>query len=346
MADGRTPRRAGMREVARAAGVSSSTVANVLNNPGLVAATTRQRVVDAMHLVGFVRSGPARQLRGAPSRLVGAVVLDQGNAFYAAVGRGIEDRITEAGCMLLTCSTDMQADKEARTLRVLEEQAVRGIIITPTEQNPDQLASVAERGTPVILLDCPRDRLDLCAVTVDHVLGGRLVGEHLTALGHRRVAFLLGTADISPVTERRKGVVLALVAAGLDPGDALIEIRVPSPTSFDDAEAAVGAILADPDPPTAIVCVNDVTALGVIRGLALHGLRAPDDMSVVGYDDMQFAAHLHPRLTTVARPTRQLGWTAADLLLDESSADHEHRELQFRPALVVRDSTAAPAHRR
>jgi LacI family transcriptional regulator len=334
-----------MREVARVAGVSVSTVANVLSRPAIVAPETRRRVEQAIRHVGYVPSGPARQLRGRPSPIVGSVIMDLANPFYAELNRGIEDRLTEAGCVLLACSTDLRAHKEKQLLDLLEEQAVRGLIISPIGPDHAGLQEVSGRGTPVVLVDHPRGRLDLCAVSVDHVLGGRLAAEHLLALGHRRIAFLGGVVEPGTVTERRRGVQQALAAGGLDPGEALLDLRMPihPPPLVDAAAAAVEQILSAPGAsPTAVICLNDTAALGVLQGLEAAGLRVPQDISVVGYDDLRFAARLAPPLTTVNQPTYQLGRTAADLLLDEARTGHEHREVRFEPALVARSSTAPP----
>lgn len=348
MSDG-SLRRTSMREVARLAGVSVSTVANVLNRPRVVAEETRRRVEDAMVGLGYVRSGPARQLRGLPSPLVGSITLDVANPFYAELNRGIEDRLAEDGCLLLACSTDLNGTKEKRLLTLLEEQGVRGVIITPVDEDPSALVEIARRGTPVVLLDHPRGELDLCSVSVDSRTGGALAAEHLIGLGHRRLAFVRGTVKARPVLERRAGVRDALAAAGLDPGRALldVELTVQPPPLVEAANAAVAAILADPDPPTGIICINDSAALGVLGGLEQAGLRVPADISVVGYDDLPFASRLAPPLTTVDQPKYQMGQAAADLLLDESRRDgsgrgHTHREIRFSPSLVVRSSTAAP----
>ena len=212
------PARGGMRQVAQLAGVSVSTVANVLNNPGLVAEDTRQRVLEVMARVGFVRSGPARQLRGLPSRLVGVVTLDQGNPFYAALNRGIEDGLADAGCVTLTCSTDVRADKETSLLRILEEQAVRGILITPTSHNLTAILEVSGRGTPVVLVDGPNGCHATCAVTIDHRRGGELVGAHLVALGHRRLAYVPGDVNLWPNLSGGEVIdLLGRLRGGLDP---------------------------------------------------------------------------------------------------------------------------------
>jgi LacI family transcriptional regulator len=329
-----------MREVARQAGVSVSTVGNVLNNPDVVAPATRQRVEAAMDRVGFVRSGPARQLRGLPSRIVGVVTLDMANPFYAEVGRGIEDRLAEDGCMVLGCSTDVQLGKEIRALTVLEEHAVRGIIVSPVDEDLDRLTRIGDRGTPVVLLDQPRDGLNLCAATIDNTAAGRLAAEHLISLGHRRLVFLGGKVRVRPVTDRRAGVLTAVVAAGLDSASALVEADLTPSAVVDAAEAAVERLLSGPAPPTGVICLNDLSALGVLGALDRLGVRVPADVSVVGFDDLRFAARLAPPLTTVRLPKYELGRAAADLLLDEDQPDHRHREVRFQPTLVVRDSTA------
>jgi LacI family transcriptional regulator len=336
-----------MRDVARAAGVSVSTVANVLSRPEIVAPKTRHRVEQAIRRVGYVRNGPARQLRGVPSPIVGSVILDLANPFFAALNRGIEDRLAEAGCLVLACSTDLRPDRERQILDLLQEQAVRGIIISPIGPDPTVLLEASRRGTPVVFVDHPRGRLDLCAAAVDHVLGGRLAAEHLISLGHRRIAYLGARVEPDTVAGRREGLRQALTAAGMNPDDALLDLRmsIHPPPLVDAAEAVVERVLAARPAPTAVMCLNDTAALGVLRGLDAAGVRVPGDISVTGYDDLGFAARLAPPLTTVHQPKYRLGRAAADLLLAEGRPDHTHREILFRPSLVVRSSTAPPPGR-
>jgi LacI family transcriptional regulator len=327
-----------MREVAQAAGVSVSTVANVLSRPSIVAAETRRRVERAIDAVGYVPNGPARQLRGLPSMIVGSVTLDLANPFYAEVNRGIEDGLAPAGCLLLASSTDLRPDKEEQLLHLLVQQGVRGIVIAPSGTDPEPLLRLSRRGIPVVLLDHPRGRLDLCAVAVDDVLGGRLAAEHLLQLGHRRIAFLSGTVDPGPVTRRQQGLRDTLAAAGVDLLD--IRVRIHPPSLVDAAAAAVDRILAAR--PTAVVCLNDTAALGLLDGLQTAGVRVPNDISVVGYDDLPIARRLAPPLTTVSQPNYELGQAAAELLLDENRPGHVHREIRFQPTLAARGSTAPP----
>lgn len=336
------PRRAGIREVAAAAGVSESTVSNVLNNPQVVKPETRERVEQAFTQVGFVRNRAAGQLRGAPSAVVGCVLLDAANTFYAEVARGVENRLTEAGCLHLLCSTDVNADRERRYLRMLEEQGVRAVIVNPVVQELDELVALTRRGTPVVLLDHPQSGADLCAVTVDNVAGGQLAAEHLLNLGHRRIVFLRPSVLVSTIRQRREGAELACVSAGTDPRRVLVDVRVP-PARVDAVDDAVIAhILAIRPQPTAVLCFNDFVAVSLLRGLRRRGLAVPQDMSVVGYDDVHFASELFPALTTVRQPTYDLGRSAAELALSEHEPRHSHRELVFRLQLMSRESTAAP----
>lgn len=319
-----------------------STVSNVFNNPQVVSADTRRRVEDAMVAVGYVRNGAARQLRGATSITVGCVLLDSANPFFAEVARGMEDRLAEAGCMAIVCSTDVRAERETRYLHMLEELGVRGVLLSPVSSRLDTAVALGRRGTPVVLVDHPRAAAQLCAVVVDDVRGGELAAEHLVGLGHRRIAFLRGQSDVASLVGRAEGVQRGLAAAGLDVSAALVPVPVPQPAGVDEAEAAVAQVLAAVPRPTAVVCFNDMAALGVMRGLRAAGVDIPGQMSVLGYDDVVFASQLAPALTTIRQPTYQLGWAAAELLLAEGRSGHRHREIRFTPDLVVRQSTAAP----
>jgi LacI family transcriptional regulator len=336
-------RRASIRQVAAEAGVSMSTVSNVLNNPHVVTVDTRRRVEDAMAAVGYVRNGAARQLRGAPSVTVGCVLLDSANPFYAEVARGLEDRLAEAGCMAIVCSTDVRAERETRYLQMLEELGVRGVLLSPVSNRLDAAVELARRGTPVVLVDHPRAGSRLCAVTVDDVRGGELAAEHLVALGHRRIAYLRTEADLPSLVGRAEGLRRGLAAAGLDVPSALVPVPVPPPAGVAEAEAAVARVLAAEPRPTAVVCFNDMAAVGVMRGLGAAGVDIPGRMSVLGYDDVVFASQLAPALTTIRQPTHELGRAAAELLLAEGRPGHRHKEVRFTPELVVRRSTAAPS---
>jgi LacI family transcriptional regulator len=333
-------RRRSIRDVAELAGVSVGTVSNVLNKPALVAEGTRTRVEDAIRSLGFVRNGSARQLRAGTSQAVGAIVLDISNPFFTDVARGVEDRLAEDDRILILASSDEQRSKEERYLRLLEEQGVQGVLVSPAEADLSWLDATRARGTSVVLIDRTSPTTDMCSVSVDDVKGGELAAAHLVSMGHRRMAFVNGPSKIRQCADRRKGVRKALRAAGLSLGSSLVEVVVETQNA-DGGERALEELLQLSDPVTAIACVNDLTALGVMRGLLRHGLRVPDDVAVVGYDDVEFAAVLATPLTSVRQPRYQIGRAAADLLLDETRRDgtHRHRQIQFQPELIVRASS-------
>ena len=337
---------AGMKDVASLAGVAVGTVSNVLNHPDLVRPLTRARVEAAMEQLGFIPNGSARQLRAGRSRCLGLVVLDVTNPFFTEVARGVEDYAQAAGYAVILCNSDEADDKERRYLRVLEEQRVRGILITPVHGRAPELRRIRERGTPVVLLDRPGSA-GQCSVAVDDRRGGEIAVSHLLGLGHRRIALVNGPVAIRQCADRRRGALRAVERAGLDPAAVLAEVTVPAMNARAGAAAAdelLGPGLASTGPgPTAVFCTNDMLALGLLRRLGQAGVAVPGDLAVVGYDDIEFAADAAVPLTSVRQPKYQLGRAAAELLLDEAdrSGQHEHRRIVFKPELVARVSSGA-----
>ena len=335
-------RRPTIRDVARRAGVSLGTVSNALNRPDVVAPETLARVRAAIETSGFVRSSAARQLRAGTSRTIGVLILDVANPFFTDMVRGVESTLVEQGYMLVLCSTDDSVDKERRYLRMLEEHRVDGILATPVERDIASLTALRSRGLPVVLLDRRAPSRSLCSVTVDDARGGELAAGHLLALGHRKIAFVNGPGAIRQCADRLRGIRHALRLAGLEPKAALVEVGVRSLTA-ESGETAVGRLRAAAPDATAVICANDLLALGVLKGFARAGVRVPEDVSLVGYDDVAFSSMLSPPLTSIRQPTVALGATAAALLLEELSGGiHEHRQVVFEPELAARASTAAP----
>jgi len=339
------PRRLTIRSVAERAQVSLGTVSNVLNRPEMVAPATRARVQAAMDELGFVLNTAAHQLRMGNSRSVSVVVHDVSNSFFTETIRGIEDVANDNGYVVIVSSSDAAPEREQRCLRLLEEQRVLGVLITPAERDLKHLARLQERGTRVILLDRHGPVGGFCSVAVDDVRGGELAATHLFNQGHQRVAMVNGPIEIRQCADRRRGVRRAARRAGFDPDTAIVDVPVAT-LSTAGGHSAVPIILAGSPTPTGVVCANDMAAMGVLRGLREAGMRVPDDISVVGYDDIDFAAMLSPSLTSVRQPKYELGASAARLLLEEvSDATHTHREVRFEPELIVRSSTA-PAQAR
>ncbi|HEV2783024.1 MAG TPA: substrate-binding domain-containing protein [Actinophytocola sp.] len=331
---------ASIKDVAERAGVSIGTVSNVLNRPEKVAATTREQVLAAIAELGFVRNSSAAQLRAGTSRSLGLIVLDMANPFFQDVAKGVEDVATELGYALMLCNTDERASRENWYLQVLEEQRVRGVLITPVSVSSERLDALRRRGTPTVLVDRHDPRGDCCSVAVDDIAGGEIAGAHLTSLGHRRIAFVTGPLSLRQCADRLAGLRRAVTAAGLDPDRAIEVVEAPALKARIGYEHARKLFESGTDVQAAF-CANDLLALGVLRAAVSTGRRVPDDIALLGYDDIEFAADAAVPLSSVRQPTVQIGRTAARLLLEEcdSPTTHAHQQVMFKPELVVREST-------
>lgn len=335
-------RNASVKDVAALAGVSLGTVSNVLNRPERVSTSTRERVEVAMAELGFVRNESARQLRAGTSRTLAYVMLDGGNPFFTDVARGMEEAAEEAGLSLVMCNSNQDGRREAAYLTLFQQQRVQGVLVTPVDAASPALDAIRDRGTPLVIVDRTRDDASFCSVAVDDVLGGRLAAEHLIDRGHRRIAFVGGPMDLGQVRDRLEGARFAWAEAGL-PADDLVVVA----TSSLGVAAGRGAGerltgLAAHRRPTGAFCANDMTALGLLQHAITNGVHVPEQLAIVGYDDIEFAAAAAVPLTSVRQPRHELGLTAAALLLDESTNfDHTHDQVLFTPELVARASTAA-----
>jgi len=330
-----------IRDVASHAGVSVGTVSNVLNRPDIVANATRARVLAAISALGFVPNDAARQLRRGRGRTLGLVVLDVANPFFTDVAKGVEDTTGAAGMAVIFCNSDGDLTKENAYLDLLEEQRVQGVLITPIDDASERLHRLRDRGVRVVLLDRRSREVDLCSVSVDDRLGGELAMRHLVESGHRRIAFVGGPHRLEQVRDRYDGAVQALREAGLGEAN-LRRYDTPALTVAAGRDAAA-RVLGQPKSSraTAIFCANDLLALGVLQVLTRQQVRVPDDIALVGYDDIDFAAAAAVPLSSVRQPRQRLGQTAAGLLLDEANSPetHRHQQVVFEPELVVRESS-------
>jgi DNA-binding LacI/PurR family transcriptional regulator len=329
----------GIKQVALRAGVSPGTVSNVLNRPERVAPDTRVRVEQAIRELGFVRNGSASTLRAGQGRTIGLMVLDLGNPFFTDVARGVEDVVSERAYAVILCSSSASVAREERNLRMLAEQQVRGVLVTPVDDEAGRLDLLRERGVATVMLDHTATRPDQCSVAVDDVAGGKLAVSHLLECGARRIAYLSGPLSIRQCEDRRTGALRALTAAGLGE-DALLDVVVPA-MSPRAGQEATEKLLADRELPDAIFCANDLLAMGVLRALLQAGVQVPGEVSLIGYDDIEFTAAAAIPLSSVRQPTYQLGRIATELLLDEcdNPAGHAHQQVMFQPELVIREST-------
>jgi DNA-binding LacI/PurR family transcriptional regulator len=329
-----------VRDVAAEAGVSVGTVSNVLNRPDKVAPETVAKVQAAIALLGFVRNDAARQLRAGRSRSIGLVVLDVGNPFFTDLARGAEDRAALAGLTVLLGNSDETPEREAAYLDLFEEQRVHGVLITPLGDAADRLARLRRRGTPTVLVDRQIEDRSFSSVAVDDVFGGHLAASHLIGLGRTRLAFVGSQHTLSQVTDRLDG---ARRAVAEHPGVTLETLDTTS-LSVLEGRRAGESIRARPvhERPDAVFAANDLLALGVLQAFSMLGeVRVPQDIALIGYDDIAFASAAVVPLSSIRQPSALIGSTAVDLLLREADAgeDFVAEQIVFQPELVERAST-------
>lgn len=329
----------GVKDVAAAAGVSVGTVSNVLNQPERVSPRTVEKVQRVIRELGFVRNDAARQLRAGRSRSIGLVVPDIGNPFFAEVVRGAEDRAADAGMTVLLGNSDERDERQLAHLELFQEQRVNGVLLTPASDDLSAVHRFAAGGTPVILVDREAEEGLLPSVSVDDVEGGRLAAEHLLSAGRRRLAFIGGPRSVQQVADRLRGVEEAVAA---HPGVTL-EIFEQSALTVLQGRAAGESIAARSSDarPDAVFAANDLLAVGLLQAFSFgSGIRVPEDIAMVGYDDIDFASATVVPLSSVRQPARLLGWTGVDLLLKDLDGVEHDRRVRFQPELIVRDSSS------
>lgn len=308
--DGARDRAATIKDVAAHAHVAVGTVSNALNHPDSVSPATRARVAAAIAELGYTPHEPARQLRAGRSRVIALVVPDLANPFFNDVAAGADDAADAHDAMVVVSSSASSADREARHLTRLARQRLLGLAITPISEPPWALLEEVQRhGTPVVLIDhTPDPERSAAVVTVDDHLGGRLVGEHLLSTGHQRITFL------APVFQQTRAREAGLREAVGERASIQV-VRCPAMTMASGLDAAEQLLDPSRGGPTAVFAGNDLIAAGLIAGLQRRGLRVPEDVAVIGYDDVDLAAATAVPITTVRQPRHELGARAVARLL-------------------------------
>lgn len=329
-----------MAEIAALAGVSKPTVSKVMNGQPGVAAATRERVERVIAERGYVRHGAARALSAGRAGSVNLVVKEIDNAYFTEIIRGVEETLERAGLSMVLTATHDEARRHRRWMARVIEHGTDGAILVLPDENFAHLEELRRRGIPVALVD---DRGEsppgMPSVGSTNFAGGFAATEHLLFLGHRRIAVVSGPPYKS-TRARIAGYRTALQEAGVNPDPGLeMSGRFVTETGYEAARALLDA----PEPPTAIFAGNDLQALGVYRALYEAGLRTPDDMSVVGFDDLPLAGLLTPALTTVRQPLREMGTLATRMLLRLIAGEKlESTRVELATSLVVRESSAPP----
>ena len=333
---------ANINDVARRAGVSTTTVSHVVNATRFVREATRLRVEAAVRELGYVPSGVARSLKQNTTLTFGMLLPNNSNPYFAEVLRGLEERCYAAGYNIILGNSNDDAGRQAHYLRVLAEKRIDGLVLVTSREVGLREAGLrevlGELNIPVVLLDREIPGLACDLVEVDHVTGGLIATRHLLELGHRHVACISGPAGLSPSSQRRAGWKQALAEAGVarEEGD-----LARGDFSARSGYQAMQTLLGRPSRPSAVFVCNDLMAFGALAAAYEAGIPVPGALSIVGYDDIELAAYSSPPLTTVAQPKRQIGALAAELLLARvgGRGGPPRREV-LEPRLKVRSSTA------
>jgi len=269
------------------------------------------------------------------------VVPDISNPFFTDLAKGVNDAAFGAKYVVILCNTDESSEKESQYLDVLAAQNVEGILITPARDTNRALAAVAEKGIRLALVDRPAHGLQACSVAVNDSYGGSLALTHLYELGHRNILLLTGKEDIPQVADRNSGIREALAKIPASERPQITEIRLDSMSAHNAFEAIKKQIPIGID-FTGIICGNDLIALGAIRAFREKNIAVPEEVSVIGYDDIDFADSANVPLTSISQPAYELGYAAAELIISEceNPERHVHQRIEFQPRLIVRSSTA------
>jgi len=326
-------------DIARHAGVSKSTVSFVLQGSPLVKAATRAKVAASIEALGYVYNRRAANLRGAPSNLVGMIINDLANPFFAEMAVGIERVFQSAGYVPFIANSAESPTRQADVLRLMREQGAAGLIMCPARgTTARQLDDLAEAGVPVVLVMRRIAGARVSSVVADSRGGARQATEHLLSLGHRRIAFFGGFGDMVAFAERSGGYRAALEAAGIEVDPSFIVEGMPS---REGGRSAIGHALGMSSPPSAALCFNDVVALGAMDGLVHRGLQAGRDFALVGFDDIREARFARPPLTTVAVDSQLLGERGAHQILKMIHGDARPVDYVGEVQLIVRATCGA-----
>jgi DNA-binding LacI/PurR family transcriptional regulator len=324
-------------QVARRARVSTATVSRVLNHTGLVKGTTRARVLKAIEELRYSPNLHARSLAGGKSRSIGVIVSNIENPFFLDIYKAVEAGAHSAGYELVMANTDYSSERLVTSVRLMIGRRVAGLAAIVSEMDSHLIEELAGARVPVVFYDVGRPVRNITNIRVNYRRGMQKVISYLYSLGHRRMGFVGHHSTLAPIDERVKVL--------LDATARYPDLRVHTAADADSLEGgrlAARTLLAANPRPTAIVCVNDLTAVGALRELRDQGLRVPEDVSITGFDNVKLAQFCDPPLTTVHIPRDEIGRTICDCLMNDERALRAH-EFIIDPELVVRDSTGPAA---
>jgi LacI family transcriptional regulator len=333
---------ANIKQVAELAQVSVATVSRVINDSGYVSPKLRARVLQAMRELNYELNAPARSLRRQETRTVGVLVPQVDHPFFSALSFVIEKTLAAGGYTTFICSAEEDSDKEKEYTQMMLRQRVDGVIIGPTGYSEENLQRLIDQRIPVVLVDRDLPQLALHRVLINNFQGGYDGMQHLLMLGHRQIGVIGAHEYSGAIDQRLKGVRAACADSdtGITPGVMLTS----GLQQYEQGYLCAQQLIGQAPRPTAIFALNDVLAVGAMRAANELGMRVPDDISIVGFDDIPLASYVVPALTTIAQPIYDIGECAAQILLNQMTDSEPSVEtVLFETELVVRKSTAPPA---
>ncbi len=327
-----------IKDIARELGLSVNTVSRALNSKPDVSRQTRARVLETARRLHYVPNTIARSLVTSRSNTLGLVVTDVVNPFYSRIIRGVEETARQRGYTIILLNTNEQDEDERAAIRVLRSKRVDGMIISPVQVSHDHIAALQEDGYPFVLINRYFPDLDTDYVINDNRLGAYLATGHLVRLGHRHIAHITGPKHVSSVRERLRGYRQALDEGGIAADQQRI---IHTNLSLEGGYQATQQLLDACPLPTALFTYSDLLAVGALKAIREAGLRVPEHIALVGYDDIEFAAFLEIPLTTISQPSYEIGSRGVELLLELIENPDEQRQrhhIVLEPRLIVRKS--------
>jgi LacI family transcriptional regulator len=327
-------------EIARHANVSTATVSRTLNQSGPVKPTTARKVWRAVTELNYYPNSHARALVSGRSRLIGLIVSDLTNPFFPELIRRFEELAAEQQYDLLITSTGYETARTTACLRRMLERKVDGVAMMTSEIDMRLIKELGRRGVPIVFMDVGQVGAQMSHVSIDYSNGIRQAVEHLVTLGHRDVGFISGPLELHSARTRRRAYFDSMVSHGLEPDSRLI---LEGTHTADGGQRAMGTMLQAPTLPTAVVASNDWTAIGALHAIIEAGLRVPEDISLVGFDDIPLVSYTNPALTTVRMSAADVGSRAFEALFGLLGGTRLEGDVyQVATRLVVRESTAPP----
>lgn len=331
-----------VQDVAREADVSTATVSRVFSGSAKVNEATTDRVLEAAKKLNYRPSRVARRLRvkNADSMVLGLIVTDLQNPFFSEIARGVEDVAYQSKNGVMVCNSDEDPEKESFYLDTLLDEQVAGLIMAPTSGNKEYLSRIVKQNIPVVLVDRLIDGLNVDTVTVDNIGGSYQAVKRLLELGHRRIGIICGIKGVYTTQQRFGGYRKALEEYGIEIEDELVVYK---DSKEEGGITGTRELLSLNEPPTAIFSTNNLMTLGCFEEMYQQDIKVPDEIAIIGFDDMSWASALNPPLTAVRQPSYQLGSTATELLLKRLK--HPSRtvsNVRLHSELIIRESCGQP----